>query len=233
MNILGIFAHPDDESFGPAGTLAQAAVNDHRVGIVTLTRGEAGSLGISKELDRDELTERRTKELQCAAEVLGVTYLRIYSLPDNKLSTLPEKKILKILVNEIHQFAPDVVITFHRNGISGHPDHKTVTKLVNLVVRQSNKSPILLEYGLVQKQTEMITNRKLYAMNNDEVTHEIDVSALLSKKIESILCHKTQEELWLKFKNLGDQLMIYLQWDYFAQVYPEFKLKGNKSKIFE
>lgn len=233
MNILGIFAHPDDESFGPGGTLAQAAVNNHRVGIVTLTRGEAGSLGISKELERDELAERRTKELQCAAEVLGVTYLKIFSLPDNKLSTLPEKKIYKILVTEIHQFAPDVVITFHKNGITGHPDHKTVTKLVSKVIRQSNKSPILLEYGLVQKQTEMTTNRKLYTMNDDEVTHKIDVSALLSKKIEAILCHKTQEELWLKFKNLGDQLRIYLQWDYFAQVYPEFKFIGKKNKIFE
>lgn len=233
MNILGIFAHPDDESFGPGGTLAQAAVNDHRIGIVTLTRGEAGSLGISKELDRDELAERRTKELQCATEALGVTYLKIYSLPDNKLSTLPEKRIYKILVDEIHQFAPDVVITYHKNGITGHPDHKIVTKLVNRVVCQSNKSPKLLEYGLVQKQTEMITNRKLYTMNNDEVTHKIDVSTLFSKKIEAILCHKTQEELWLKFKNLGDQLRIFLQWEYFSQVYPEFKLKGKKNTIFE
>ncbi len=233
MNILGIFAHPDDESFGPGGTLAQAAVNEHRVGIVTLTRGEAGSLGISKELDRAELAERRTKELECAAGVLGISYLKIYSLPDNKLSTLPEKKILKILVDEIHQFAPDVVITFHKNGISGHPDHKTVTKLVNQAVRRSNKSPLLLEYGLVQKQTEMITNRILYSMNDDEVTHKIDVSALLPKKIEAMLCHKTQEELWLKFNNMGDQLKVYLHWDYFIQVYPEFKLKGNKSKIFE
>ena len=56
--------HPDDESFGPAGTLAMLSSQKHRTGLVTLTRGEAGSLGISKEevkeiIARKELLHNR------------------------------------------------------------------------------------------------------------------------------------------------------------------------------
>ncbi|MFZ2494806.1 MAG: PIG-L family deacetylase [Candidatus Saccharimonadales bacterium] len=41
--IFGIFAHPDDEAFGPAGTLIQEVQNGSEVHLITLTAGQAGS----------------------------------------------------------------------------------------------------------------------------------------------------------------------------------------------
>ena len=41
---MGIFAHPDDESFGFAGALARATMTDHPAAIVCATRGEAGEI---------------------------------------------------------------------------------------------------------------------------------------------------------------------------------------------
>ena len=39
--ILGIFAHPDDESMGPGATLAKYAAAGHRVAFTTATDGGA------------------------------------------------------------------------------------------------------------------------------------------------------------------------------------------------
>ncbi len=63
MKLLAIFAHPDDESYGPAGTLARATRGGHIVSLLTLTHGESGSLGISKNLSVEKFAKRRNQEL--------------------------------------------------------------------------------------------------------------------------------------------------------------------------
>ena len=41
--LLGVWAHPDDETYLVAGLMAQAVRDGHRVVCVTATRGEEGS----------------------------------------------------------------------------------------------------------------------------------------------------------------------------------------------
>jgi len=42
--VLGVWAHPDDETYLSAGLMAQAARDGERVVCVTATRGEGGSM---------------------------------------------------------------------------------------------------------------------------------------------------------------------------------------------
>lgn len=44
-NVLAFFAHPDDETFRPGGTLAILARRGVRVQVLTATRGQSGSCG--------------------------------------------------------------------------------------------------------------------------------------------------------------------------------------------
>jgi len=218
--ILGIFAHPDDESFGPAGTLAYYASMGHRVGLVTMTRGEAGSLGISKELEPAELARRRSEELSCAATVLGIQYLQLFDLPDKKLSNVPDETGREMILAEINQFRPDLIITFHQNGISGHPDHKTVTRWVMDSVNQLKYCPALFFYGIPVEYAEMIPNRQMYPLQPREITHRIDVSSVFQQRRKALECHKTQEELWKIFQSLPVDFETFSQWEYFSQVRP-------------
>ncbi len=48
--LLGVFAHPDDESFGPGGTLARYAAEGAAVHVIIATDGIAGSIGESTRL---------------------------------------------------------------------------------------------------------------------------------------------------------------------------------------
>jgi len=44
LALLVVFAHPDDESFGPAATLAQYVAQGVRITLLCATRGEVGEI---------------------------------------------------------------------------------------------------------------------------------------------------------------------------------------------
>src|SRR6202011_5486960 len=60
--LMFVGAHPDDETFGPGGTLARYAAEGVRVVYACATRGEAGSA------EPDELGGQRWAELMSAAK---------------------------------------------------------------------------------------------------------------------------------------------------------------------
>ncbi|MEW5941502.1 MAG: PIG-L family deacetylase [Chloroflexota bacterium] len=70
--LLAVFAHPDDESFRPGGTLALLARRGARVQVLTATRGQAGSRGNLPLCSPEELPGVRERELRCACAVLGL-----------------------------------------------------------------------------------------------------------------------------------------------------------------
>src|SRR5947199_7470345 len=77
VDLLAIAAHRDDAELTCGGTLAKAVRAGHRVGILDLTQGEAGTRG-------DAAT--RAAEAERAAAALGV-HLRLHAgLPDAHLA---------------------------------------------------------------------------------------------------------------------------------------------------
>ncbi|MFC4554101.1 PIG-L family deacetylase [Georgenia faecalis] len=76
QRLLGVFAHPDDETIGAGALLALAARGGHDVSVVTCTRGERGEV-VAPELaalrgDGPALAARREQELDAALVALGV-----------------------------------------------------------------------------------------------------------------------------------------------------------------
>ncbi len=232
MRLLAIFAHPDDESFGPAGTLTRYAHEGHDVGLVTMTRGEAGSLGISRELGPERLAERRSEELRCAARILNIQYLKIYQLPDKKLAELPEKEIQDIIWSEINHFKPDGIITFHEDGISGHPDHKTVSRLVLKTVDEIQDGLVLFWFGITPEQADQVSERKMFPLNPRDITHRIEISKYLPQKKEAIHCHETQDELWQMLENTPGGYDRFASVEHFIQVRPLPTMKEIRSELF-
>ena len=134
--LLGIFAHPDDESFGPGGTLARYAAEGVNVHVIIATDGIAGSVGDESYTQTGEtLAQVRSTELSDAAVALGVT--TIWSLPhrDSGMRGSPENENPDALIQQpigmlvddirgyIERLQPDVIITHDPFGGYGHPDH--------------------------------------------------------------------------------------------------------------
>src|SRR5713101_5246819 len=70
--IVGIFAHPDDESIVAGGTLAACAAAGYDVAILSVTRGEQGPIAHPELATQQTLGAVREAELRAAASALGL-----------------------------------------------------------------------------------------------------------------------------------------------------------------
>jgi LmbE family N-acetylglucosaminyl deacetylase len=221
MRILAVFAHPDDETFGPGGTLARYAIEGHTVHLRTFTRGEAGTLGPARYLSRTQLAELRTKELNCAAAALHAASLEIYGLPDGNLAEVPDDTGIGFIRQALELLKPDVLVTFHREGISGHPDHKTVARWSLKAVQEKERPVRLLGYGISTEQAARVKFRRLLPIPDSDIRYTIDVSSALESKLSAIRCHKSQSELWEKIKSADGGFQVYAAREHFCQTWPE------------
>jgi LmbE family N-acetylglucosaminyl deacetylase len=138
--MLAVLAHPDDESFGPGGTLALYARKGVETHLACATRGEVGD--IPDELKSEELdfAQHRENELHCAAGVLGLTSVHMLDYrdsgmpgsPDNThpeaLAAAPVEEVAGKIAILIREIQPQVIITFDPIGGYHHPDHIAVHK---------------------------------------------------------------------------------------------------------
>jgi LmbE family N-acetylglucosaminyl deacetylase len=133
--LLTIFAHPDDESFGPGGTLAKYAAEGVAVHLVCATRGEAGESDTPDLGECADLACQREQELRCATSILGLTELHLFDYRDSGMAGAAANRHPRALAqadpdaltNEIADLMlslrPHVVVTFDPFGGYGHPDH--------------------------------------------------------------------------------------------------------------
>jgi len=233
MKILAVFAHPDDEAFGPAGTLARYSQGGHSVCLVTLTRGEAGTLGPAQHLTRDELGRLRAGELRCSAAALRVSALHLHNLPDGGLAKLPETAGLTVIRREIDVFQPEALITFHSAGISGHADHQTVTSWCLQAVKERAASPKLFAFGVSEEQAQRVGHRRLAPIPEDEITHAIAVSPYLDYKLSAIRCHQSQSESWESFKKIAGGIESFFRTEYFSRIWPQPMPRRRSDRLEE
>src|SRR3954454_9564089 len=126
LRLLGIFAHPDDETLAAGGTLARYASAGADVRVVSLTRGEAGQIRDAATATRSTLGAVWEKELDAAGKELGLTQTSCLGHPDGGLADTGDQVLVGEVSELISQTAPDVVITFGPDGLTGHPDHVDV-----------------------------------------------------------------------------------------------------------
>ncbi|MBI3942767.1 MAG: PIG-L family deacetylase [Chloroflexi bacterium] len=170
--LLAVFAHPDDESFGPGGTLARYAAEGVQVHLACATRGEVG--GVDPELLQgyQDIAQLRTQELYCAARHLGLAGISFLGYRDSgmegsednlhpeSLAAAPLEDVTGKLVRLIRELKPQVVMTFDPVGGYFHPDHIACHKAtVAAFQRAGNGAP---PTGQGQQELAPYQPQKLY-----------------------------------------------------------------------
>lgn len=117
VDVLAIGAHPDDVELGCGGTLARLAQAGRSVGILHLTRGEAGTRGT---------VEERHQEAMRAGEALG-TKVFFLDLVDGDLRT--DTQAQDELIEVLRRTRPRLV--FGPAPSDRHPDHDRAYRLVH------------------------------------------------------------------------------------------------------
>jgi LmbE family N-acetylglucosaminyl deacetylase len=126
---MTIFAHPDDESFGVAGTIARATQTGRLVAVVCATRGEEGKIADPSLATPETLGQVREQELRNAVAAVGVNDLTFLDYIDGHLAEADHDEALAKVVKQIRRFRPNVVITFDPKGGYGHVDHIAIHHL--------------------------------------------------------------------------------------------------------
>src|SRR5947209_15690939 len=109
--ILGVFAHPDDESFCAGGTFARYVASGAEVMVVSATRGEAGQIRSAGTATRRTLARVREQELQRACQRLGVQHAMCLDYADGTLKDVDQERLTRDIVELIRRFRPEVIIT--------------------------------------------------------------------------------------------------------------------------
>ena len=210
--VLGIFAHPDDESLACGGTLARLADAGARVVVMCASRGEAGSTcDPSLVADGDSLGSVRARELRDAAAILGVAEVIVLDHPDGDLRWDHVPELHAEIVLMLEHYRPDAVITFAEDGLYWHLDHigvheRTYTAVLSLGAAAPPLYYVTMPEGIMLRVVEAAhaksgapPDSSLWGIAADAFGHcatpptfVIDVRHWVPRKLAALRCHRTQ-----------------------------------------
>ena len=137
--ILGVWAHPDDETYLCGGMMARAVRSGNRVVCITATRGELGSPDEERWPSGPSLAAVRTKEMETALAALGVTEHIWLDYPDGGCATVDQDEAVRRVTALMADVQPDTVLTFGPDGMTGHEGHKSVSAWVSDAFEEAAK----------------------------------------------------------------------------------------------
>jgi len=184
LNILALYAHPDDVECCCAGTLLKYKQAGHKIYIALTTSGNTGSNVIAS---REQIAATREAEQLAAAAYLDaeVMFLRY---EDEFLFDTPETR--RAVLTAIRWANPDVILTHHPEDFS--TDHNMTSRLVTEVLLSVGGRHHPADLPPIEKAPQVF-----FA---DECGKAfVDVSQVMDTKLEMIRCHKSQVDWMLEF----------------------------------
>lgn len=193
---MSIHAHPDDQDFTVAGTLANWAVAGCDITTVIITDGSAGSNDPEHGPDEwQTLANTRAEEQRAANAILGVRETVYLGYPDGQLEA--SMTLRKDLTRLIRSYKPDTVVIgdptgfFYGNGYINHPDHRAAAEAALYAVFPSAGSrPIFAK--LLDEGLEPHNVKRLYIHGSEKPDTWVDISNTIDTKIAALKKHISQ-----------------------------------------
>ncbi len=216
--LFAIFAHPDDEAFGPSGTLlleTRAGTNLH---LITLTAGENGS----NPDNLDDLKSVRLNEWRAAGKLINASSMHYLGYEDGKLNNTDFQLITKQIEQIITQIANQVtgpyeieLMSNDLNGITGHIDHIVAARATCFVFSKlQSKLPMSrIRLICIPKEHSPEPNTDFVYMERGREPHEIDeiidAREVVDEVYKIMRCHNTQRsDGESHITRLGDRVAV-------------------------
>jgi len=193
--ILGVFAHPDDETSCAGGTLSRYARAGAEVYVATATRGEQGMLGTHGQVvTRADLPRVREAELRTVLQMYGAQPPILLGYRDQEVAHTDAGELVARIAAVMDAVRPDVVLTFGPLGLSGHPDHVAVhhATVTAFHRHRTTAAPHLYYKALLPAAMQALGLR----LTGPEVqpTVLIDITAQKALKVRALRTYTTQED---------------------------------------
>lgn len=198
--VLSIHAHPDDQEFTVAGTLAKWTQAGSEVVTVCITSGEAGSNQYTPStMTREALVPIREEEQRQACRVLGIAEVVFLRYEDGMLE--PSLALRRDLTRVVRRYRPDAVVCgdptvrFYGRSYLNHPDHRVAADVALDAVFPSAATrfifPELLDEGLEPHDVPAV-----FVHGSNRPDTFIDISETLDVKLAALKEHRSQMGEW-------------------------------------
>lgn len=190
--MVAIFAHPDDEAFGPAGTIHKFTAT-HDVYLLCATKGEVGkNSGAGKNLQ-----EIRASELHESAKILGVKNVYFLGFTDGELSNSIYHDLAAQIEKYLIQLKPEIIMTMNQNGGSGHIDHVVVSMVASFVFEKLEFVKKIMYTAATREATDEWKKNPYFIYRPDgiplsQIDEIIDISDVWDIKLKAMQAHKSQ-----------------------------------------
>jgi N-acetylglucosamine malate deacetylase 1 len=177
LDVLAIFAHPDDVELTVGGTLLKLQHLGYRTGALDVTRGEMGTRGTA---------EGRAEEAITAAGILKLDLRENLGLPDGHVFCDDVSRTR--LVRALRRLKPKVILTHQIDD--PHPDHNHIAQLVRESARLASMRRYDEETG-DQKIPVPNVAHNIFSRRT-QASFIVDVSDFLQTKMAAIRAHSSQ-----------------------------------------
>jgi LmbE family N-acetylglucosaminyl deacetylase len=187
--ILLVSPHADDPAFFLGGVIALWAEMGWRVICVRVTDDRWDSHGLSE----SQTIENNTKQFQAAASVLGISEIVEFGYNTDVLGDVSEVALREKIIRMIRTYKPYALVSFDPFSMYGedNEDHLVVAKACNEAFWTSQfdlHHPEHFQDGL---QPHGCFERWYFGRRLTEITHVVDISSVLDKKVLAAQCHVT------------------------------------------
>lgn len=189
--LVAVFAHADDEAFGPAGTLAKLSDEGKGVHIVCVTDSDDKTV----EERPDNLAEIRRKELQKSADILGVKKVHFLDYKDGELSNNIYHDIADDIEQVLDDIKPDTLMTFEHAGVSGHIDHIVCSMVTTFLFERLDYVNTILYQAITSDFTDEMDEYFIYfpeGYDKEDIDLIVDTSDYWDLKIKAMKAHESQ-----------------------------------------
>jgi N-acetylglucosamine malate deacetylase 1 len=177
IDVLAVFAHPDDVELTVGGTLLKLKHLGYRTGVLDVTRGEMGTRGT---------VEGREQEAKTAAAILKLDLRENLGLRDGHVFNDDESRAK--LVRVLRRLKPKVILTHQLDD--PHPDHDHIAHLVRESARLSSMKRYDEESG-DEKISVPIVAHNIFS-RRVQPSFIVDISEFLAAKMDAIRAHSSQ-----------------------------------------
>jgi LmbE family N-acetylglucosaminyl deacetylase len=205
--VVGIFAHPDDEVFGPGGTLAKFVKDGYEVSIICVTDGDAGENSLKG--DKRTLGEIRKAELADSAKILGIKNVYFLGYHDGSLNNNLYHEIAGKIEIILDTIRPDRLLTMEHRGVSGHIDHIAVSMITSFVFEKAPYVHEIWYYALTEQGRSVQAPYFIYfppGYKKEDITTTVPTADVIDLKVKAMHAHKSQQhdidKLLGKFRQL-------------------------------
>jgi len=200
--VLGVWAHPDDETYLSGGLMAALADAGRTVALVTATYGERGAPPGTDDLEA--VAALRRAELRTALDTLGVVHQTWIGFPDGGCAAADNEAAIGALVTMLRLVRPDTVLTFPPDGLTGHPDHMAVSRWTTEAFRRAAPAGARLwyaattperydEFAAVEAQLEVHLAGTPALTERDALALQLELpDDLLDCKVAALAAHHSQ-----------------------------------------